>query len=331
MTDETDRTAPAAPNRLDTIIDVKELRDTFREDVVGGLSARDKAIPPKHLYDARGSELFERICEVKDYYPTRTEAAIYDERMDEIARAIGPGAVVIEPGAGSGEKAARLLAALDRPSVFVPIEISRAALDASADRIAAEFPGTVVVPICADFTDHVEPHGEVPEEGRVVYFPGSTVGNFEPGPRARLLRSMRELAGDSGKLLIGIDLEKDPGVLERAYDDSEGVTAEFNRNLLERINRELDADFDPDAFRYQARWDEPARRVEMGVVSDREQTVRAAGRAFSFREGERLHTENSYKFTRASIERELGDAGFRPLAGWTDRRGWFFVGLFGAA
>ncbi len=315
----------------DVVVDEASLADTFREDVLAGLAKKpQKALPPKHLYDARGSELFDGICRTRDYYPTRTEASIYEANLDEISSAIGPNAVVIEPGSGSAEKTELKLEALVDPSVFVPIEISMSALMESSERIAERFPEIEVMPACADFTRSDAVPDGVPEERRVVFFPGSTLGNFEPKERAALVKWFRSIAGDGGMLLIGTDLEKDVDVLRAAYDDSEGVTAAFNLNLLDRINRELAGNFDRGTFRHEARWVDEHRRIEMHLVSQEAQDVSVGGETFSFAAGESIHTECSHKFTPERIDAELGVASFEPMGAWTDGRGWFRVGLYRA-
>ncbi len=326
-------------NLRPTVVDPEALHDTFREDVLEGLARPRKAIPPKHLYDARGSELFERICELEEYYPTRTEQAIVDRSIDRIAAALGPEVTLIEPGAGSGEKAAMLLERLERPRAFVPIEISRCALEAAAERLADRFPEVEVRPVCADFLgDAAAVLGAVgragPAEGtgrRVVHFPGSTIGNLERAGRAGLLRRFRAMVGPGGMLLLGFDRPKDESVLRRAYDDRAGVTAAFNRNLLARINRELGGTFEPAAFEHAAPWVASRSRIEMHLVSRAAQSVEVAGQAFRFRPGESIHTESSHKLEPAAMDREAVAAGFEPLRHWEDERGWFRVGLYAAA
>lgn len=321
-------TSTDTPENLEPlVIDRQELRDAFREDILGGLALAQKATPAKHLYDARGSELFDRICELEDYYPTRTEALIFDEHLPTMAELIGPGAVVVEPGSGDGSKAARLLEALDEPAAFVPIEISQAALTSSAEMLSGRFPGVRIVPVCADFHTSELPE-DVPASGRVVFFPGSTIGNMEHDQRAELLRGFAALAGPGGLLLIGFDLVKPRDVLELAYDDREGVTAEFNLNLLRRINETLDGGFDLDAFEHRAVWVEPKGRVEMRLVSRRDQRVEAAGEAFDFEEGEHIHTESSHKFTPSSFGAEAAASGLDLVRHWTDPREWFCVALY---
>lgn len=328
----------ALGNVREMVVDRAALADTFRRDVMEGLAGDPKRTPARCLYDARGSELFEAITRAADYYPTRTEASIYAAHVEEMAGLIGPGAVLIEPGSGSGEKAERKLAALVEPKAFVPVEISEAALVGSVERIGARFPEVEVMPVRADFTAHGDVPSFVPggdggggDGGRrVVFFPGSTIGNFGVEERRAMLASFRRVVGEGGMLLIGTDLEKDVGVLVRAYDDSAGVTAAFNLNLLERINRELGGDFDVSGFRHESRWNDGAKRIEMHLVSERSCEVRVGGASFSFGAGETIHTENSHKFTAGLIDGDAAGAGFALAGAWTDERGWFRVGLYRA-
>ena len=320
--------SPAARNRRDTIIDAESLRDTFREDVLEGLAREQKAISPKHLYDARGSDLFEAICELDEYYPTRTEAAIFDRVLAEIADAIGPGAVLIEPGAGSGEKAERLLEAMHDPAAFVPVEISRSFVEAAADRIAEGFEDVVVAPVCEDFTRGLIVPDDLPDGPRVVFVPGSTLGNFDPKARHGLLEDFAEAAGKGGLVLLGTDLKKDPAILRAAYNDADGVTAAFNLNLLTRINRELGASFDPDLFVHDAPWVEERSRVEMRLVATRAHEVRVDDQTFAFDEGEWIHTESSNKFTPDEFDALATRAGLTLEDAWTDERTWFRVALY---
>lgn len=302
-------------------------RNTFREDVLAGLAQKHKSIPAKHIYDARGSELFERICELDEYYLTRTEAAIVERKLPEIADELGKSVTLIEPGAGSGEKAATLLRAMDEPQMYVPIEISKSALEGAVERIEAECPDVDTQPICGDFTRDANLQLD-DDSRRVVYFPGSTIGNFENADRARLWQRFAQLAGDDGKALIGFDLVKSADILLPAYDDREGVTEAFNTNLLHRINRELDGDIDVDKFSYRAVWNEELQCVEMGQVSDVAQTVHVADRTFEFSRGEFMRTERSHKFTPERMDAEAAAAGFEREAYWMDKRHWFCVGLF---
>ena len=327
----TETSSVVGANRRATVIDETSLRDTFREDVLEGLARAQKSIPPKHLYDARGSELFERICELPEYYPTRTEATIFDESLDEIASRVGAGAVLIEPGSGSGDKAERLLEALESPRAFVPVEISRTAIDASADALAQQFEETEIVPVCADFTQGLCLPQDLPDGHRVVFFPGSTIGNFDASMRHRLLSMFARAVGRGGLVLIGADLEKDVSVLETAYDDAEGVTAAFDLNLLRRINRELGGTFDENSFEHQAPWVAASSRVEMRLVARRAHEVRVCGDRFALERGEWIHTESSNKFTPARLDAEAAGAGLEPIEAWTDEREWFRVALYRVA
>ena len=328
------------PSRVDpldnvrsVVVDEASLADTFKRDILEGLSRTPKRTHPKHLYDTRGSELFEGITRAEDYYPTRTEARIFAAHLHEMAEAIGPNAVIIEPGSGSGEKAERKLAALVEPKAFVPIEISMSALLDSAERIADRFPALEIHPVRADFTesDHVPDHvpgGDGAPERRCVFFPGSTIGNLEPDARAAVLRSFRRVAGEGGLLLIGTDLIKDIDTLKRAYDDSEGVTRAFNLNLLDRINRELAGDFDTSAFTHESRWNEELMRIEMHLVTLKDQDATVDGKRFDFAKDETIHTESSHKFTPEGVNAEAAEAGFEPVDAWTDERDWFRVALY---
>ena len=298
----------------------------LRADVRAGLRASPKQIPCKHLYDARGSELFERICATPDYYPTRTELAIMDAHGAEMAEAIGPGCLVIEYGSGSSTKTERLLARLAEPAGYVPVEIEPTALEEAAARIRERFPGLRVEPLCADYTEPLAVP-EVAARRRLAYFPGSTVGNFDPGEAEGFLRAIADTCGPVGALLIGVDLVKDRAVLERAYDDRDGVTAAFNRNLLTRLKRELGAELDEGAFEHRVIYNDEKQRVEMHLVSTRPQTVRVGGEAFSFEAGESIHTESSHKFTLDGFRRIADRAGFTVEGVWTDPEQLFSVQL----
>lgn len=303
----------------------------LRADVIAGLSNSPKSLPPKWLYDEAGSELFDRICETEDYYPTRTERRIFEQHGEAIAEALGPGVTLIEPGAGSGEKAERLLGMLDSPASFVPIEISRSALEASAERASGSLPGVRVQPICADFTAQRLGQDEI--EGldrRVVFCPGGTIGNFEPDHASEVLARFAELAGAGGLLLIGIDLMKPVEILEAAYDDSEGVTAAFNLNILTRMNRELGADFDREGFRHEARVNTSLNRVEMHLVARAEQTAEIGGEVFRVDAGESIHTESSHKFEPEAFAASAAQVGLSHVHTWTDDRAWFALQLYSA-
>jgi len=299
----------------------------FREDVVAGLSATPKSIPSKYFYDRRGSKLFGRICELPEYYPTRTEISILEERGEEIAAAVGPGREVVELGSGNSRKTLLLLDLLESPGGYVPVDISDAALRAAARRLAEVHPEIPVRPVHGDFLDSVDL--PPPEAGRrLVYFPGSTIGNFAPPVALGLLRRMADAAGPGGGLLIGIDLKKDRAVLEAAYDDAQGVTAEFNRNLLVRMRDELGADVPLDAFGHRAFYDADAGRIEMHLVNVPGAPIRLDGREFPFRPGETIHTENSHKYDPREFADFAAGAGFRHVATWTDAKDWFGVQLY---
>ncbi len=293
---------------------------------VEGLSKPQKTVPTSFLYDERGSELFDAICELPEYYPTRTELSIMDTHLPQMAEAVGPEAVVIEYGSGTGQKTRRLLAALDNPVAYVPVEISREFLMASAKQLNAEFPALEVLPVCADFTLPFE----VPEPARaarrrVLYFPGSTIGNFYRDVAIRLLKQMRAEVGRGGGVLLGVDLKKDVDVLEAAYNDADGVTARFNLNLLERANRELGADFDLAAFRHRAVWNENRGAIEMRLYARRPTVVHVDNRSFTFDEGEWIHTEDSHKYDLDEFAQMAGRGGFKVQQVWTDPEQLFSV------
>jgi dimethylhistidine N-methyltransferase len=307
--------------------------DHFREDLLEGLLHEPKWAPCKYLYDCAGSQIFDRICEVKDYYPTRTERRIFDAHLADMARAIGPRAMVVEPGAGNGDKGILLLEALEDPAAYVPLEISKRHMMEASEHINSVFPDVEVLPVCADFTgEYTLPTPRHACERTVIYFPGSTIGNFDPAERAALLRSFAEHVRNEGPgaggLLVGFDLVKDPAVIERAYDDSEGVTRAFNLNLLERANRELGADFDVDAFEHRAVWNDGRKRLEMHLESQAEQTVTIGTRRIDFAKGETIHTENSHKFTIDGFATLAAEAGLTLKQSWTDEKGWFAVAWF---
>jgi dimethylhistidine N-methyltransferase len=303
------------------------------DEVLRGLALPHKNIPSLYFYDQRGSELFDAITELPEYYPTRTEISILETNGAEMAAAIGPGVRLIELGSGSALKTELLLARLEAPAAYVPVEISREHLLAAAGRIAADFPGLEVLPVNADFTEPFD----LPEPKRatvrrnVAFFPGSTIGNFPRGMAADLLRAVRSDVGPGGAMLIGVDLEKDRALLEHAYNDAAGVTAEFNLNLLVRLNRELGADFDLGAFRHEAIWDEAAGRIEMRLISTSAQTVHVAGHDFAFAPGEILVTEYSHKYSLEGFRRLAEANGFTVARVWTDPAALFSVQLLAAA
>lgn len=314
MTEAADTTALASFHDLEPVV------EDFRDAVIAGLSASPKSIPCKFLYDEHGSRLFERICELDEYYLTRTEIGILDSAAAEIAELVGPRAQLIEFGSGSSRKVRILLGALKSPAAYMPIDISREHLLASAETLARDHPGLEVAPVCADYTAALElPALSGGAAARKVgFFPGSSIGNFAPERAEAFLAGVARMLGTDGGLLIGVDLKKDRAILEAAYDDRDGVTAAFNLNLLRRINRELDANFDLGAFRHRAVYNETLGRIEIYLVSTREQTARVAGRRIDFAEGESIHTENSYKFEMDQFLELAAGAGFAPGRCWTD-------------
>jgi dimethylhistidine N-methyltransferase len=304
-------------------------RARFLEEVWEGLSRVPKSLSPKWLYDEAGSELYERITGLPEYYPTRTELAILEAHAGEIAEAIGPHALVLEPGVGSGRKTALLLEALDRPAAWVPVDIAAEALAGAAARMSARFPGLPVRPVVADFTGPVVlPTAGLAPRRKVAFFPGSTIGNLDPGDAIAFLRTLAVDAGEGGALLVGVDLPKEERTLLLAYDDPAGVTAAFDLNLLARMNRELDAGFRLSRFRHLARFDRRRSRIEMHLESLEAQVVPVAGRRFRFRAGETIHTESSYKWSPAVFDGMAAAAGWRPERAWADGRGWFSLRLY---
>ena len=295
-------------------------------ELVAGLSRSQKSISPKFFYDEKGSQLFDEICELPEYYLTRTELGIMRRHVGEMAEHIGPQASLIEFGSGSSVKIRILLENLDRLAAYVPVDISKDHLVAAADAIARDFPEIEVLPVAADFTKPFDlPSPRVMPLRNIVYFPGSTIGNFSHDAAAELLKVMHHEAGEDGGLLIGIDLQKERSVIESAYNDASGVTAEFNLNLLERINREFGADFDTGAFEHRAVYDEDAGRIEMRLVSREQQTVRLDGASFEFVPGEYIVTEHSHKYTIDGFGRMLGVAGFEIEDAWTDSQRYFAI------
>lgn len=300
--------------------------DSFRETVLEGLRRQQKEIPSKFLYDERGSKLFDAICETDDYYPTRTEIGIMKAHVDEMVTAIGPRALLAEYGSGSSLKTRILLDHVEDLALYVPIDISRTHLVESAETIAQMYPHIPVQPLCADYTDEIDlPTPPQPAARTVVYFPGSTLGNFQPDAAQRFLSRIADTVGRDGSLLIGVDLQKDLEVLRAAYNDSEGVTAAFNKNLLRRINRELDATFDLDQFEHRALWNEEEGCIEMHLRSRAAQTVTVAGEPVAFAEGETIRTEYSYKYTLDGFAELAAAAGFEVEHVWTDEQSYFSV------
>jgi dimethylhistidine N-methyltransferase len=324
MNASTQRAASPAPRNL-AELDLAPRPASIREEVLEGLSRPQKSLPPKLFYDARGAALFTRICTTQAYYPTRVETGILRTCAAAIAAEVGDHASVLEPGAGDMRKIRILLPVL-RPASYMPIDISIEQLREEARQLAREFPWLAVTAVAADFRDPAL-HAliEAQPGRRVLFFPGSTIGNFEPEDAQRFLRLAQEILGREGGVLLGADLRKPKPILDLAYNDPEGYTGQFNLNVLARLNREMSAHFDLGAFAHRAFYNEAASRIEMHLVSRRSQTVTVAGQAVRFVAGETIHTESSYKYTPAQV-RELGQrAGFEGLKAWTDPQGWFGV------
>ncbi|HEY4529270.1 MAG TPA: L-histidine N(alpha)-methyltransferase [Luteimonas sp.] len=310
------------------LTDLHPSDDDIAGDVLRGLASTPKHLPSKYFYDRRGSELFEAITRQPEYYPTRIELAMLAEHGPAIARAVGPRVHVVEYGSGSGRKTRLLLDALEDPVAYTPIEISRAALTASAARLDREFGDVEVLPVLADFTRPVPLPAPVrPADSALVFFPGSTLGNFGREESVQLLAAMRDTMGDRGAALVGLDLEKDPAIIEAAYNDAAGVTAEFTLNLLHRLNRDLGCDFDPTAFAHRARYRRREGRIVTTLESLREQEVTVEGRRFRFARGEEMQVEQSQKYTDARIGALAAEAGLRVVDGWNDSADWFGLRL----
>lgn len=316
----------AATARL-RFYDLEPEADTLYEDVLNGLSKPQKHIPPKYFYDERGSCLFEAICETEAYYPTRTEMAILAKHLKEICDCLGPDCVLVEPGSGSSRKVRLLLDTLE-PHTYMPLDISSDFLKTVAHGLATDYPHINVTAACIDYTAPIKLPYFPENRRRVAFFPGSTIGNFEPDEAVTFLGNLADLVETGGGLLIGVDLKKDPSILNAAYNDREGVTALFNLNLLAHINRELGANFDVDGFDHKAFYNGRKGRVEMHLVSKREQWATVAGRRFHFGSGESIHTENSYKYTIEEFQSLAKEAGFTARKVWTDPDGLFSVQYF---
>lgn len=296
------------------------------EEVLAGLRRTPKRLSAAYFYDRRGSQLFDAICELPEYYLTRTETGILARHAAAMAACIGGQALLLEPGSGSSSKTRLLLDALPDLAAYVPVDISRSHLLQAARAVQAVYPRLEVLPVCADFTQGFPlPQSRRPPSRVVVFFPGSTLGNFDRPEAIRLLALLRRTAGAGGGLLVGIDLAKDPAILERAYNDAAGVTAAFNMNLLVRLNTELAADFDTACFHHEAVWVAAESRIEMHLVSDRNQIVSLAGERVEFAAGERLVTEHCHKYTTESFASQARAAGWVPRHSWTDPRGYFSV------
>lgn len=304
---------------------------SFLSDVVSGLSNNKKTLPCKYFYNEAGSQLFEKICELDEYYITRTELALLKTYAQDIAELIGENAIVIEPGSGAGEKIQLLLDSLAKPLAYIPIEISGEFLQYSCEVIETKFPQLMVYPVEADFTKPL-PHVAQTIKQQVgdnccLFFPGSTIGNFSPSEAVTLLSQFKELIGEKGSMLIGVDRLKSLGTLIPAYDDAKGVTAEFNKNLIKRINLELDANFKTDQFKHEARFNQEESRIEMHLVSQQEQAVTIGSHRFEFQNQETIHTENSYKYSDEVFVGLIQNSGLKVDVSWQDEQGLFSVYL----
>lgn len=301
----------------------RRLADPFAgDDVLAGLRASIKTLPCKLLYDARGAQLFEQICTLPEYYPYRSELALLQRDLPAIAARVGPGARVIEPGSGAGDKTRMLLGALEAPASYVPIDVSAEQLAHTAEALRADFPDLQVASIAGDYMQPLElPAGLVPARSTLVFFPGSTIGNFEPDEARRFLARFATLAGPGAQLLLGADANQDPDQLIAAYDDAQGVTAAFNLNILAHLNASRGAHFDLAAFMHRAVWDPVRSRIEMHLVSRRKQAVDVAGETIRFERGEAIVTEHCYKHPPAVLAGVLADAGWRVDGTFVDPHG----------
>ncbi|WP_267354249.1 MULTISPECIES: L-histidine N(alpha)-methyltransferase [unclassified Methylobacterium] len=308
-----------------TFSDPTPVAPAFLDDVREGLSRPQKALSPKYFYDAAGSDLFEKITRLPEYYPTRTEIGILDGRGPEIAALLPAGAALVEFGSGSTVKLRRLLRHLDKLAAYVPVDVSGEFLRAQAETLSADFPHLRVEPVVADFTRDFDLPESLAGLPRAGFFPGSTIGNFEPEEAEALLARFGRILGSGAHMIVGVDLVKDAGTLESAYDDAEGVTAAFNLNLLTRINRELGGGFDLDAFTHRAVFNPQASRIEMHLVARDAQDVAIGSDTFAFAAGETIHTESSYKYTVETFRALAERAGWRWIQVWTDADGLFSV------
>ena len=299
---------------------VETARERFRADALLGLGLTPKRLAPKYFYDRAGSELFDAICDLPEYYVTRAETSIMRARVNEVVASWGPRVRVVEPGAGSGTKTRLVLEALgpSRCVDYVPVDISREHLGQAAKQLRTDYPWLRVTPVAADFAIELPIPTSDDDLRTVVYFPGSTIGNFEPAEAQRLLARFRRAAGANGTVVVGLDLKKDPATLHAAYNDAQGVTAAFNRNVLARMNRELGGNFDVDAFAHYAFYEPVLGRIEMHLVSLRRQDVLVSGRKFRFAEGESIHTESSYKYDLPAAERLARLSGLQLVDAWLD-------------
>lgn len=309
-----------------TLHDLAPAQQSFAEALTAGLSASAKSIPARFLYDAQGSELFERITELPEYYPTRTEVSILQAHAGDMAAALGPDVALVEFGAGSSRKARFLLDALARPAAYSPIDVSTTALTALAEEVGSAYPALAVEAVCADYGQDFD-LPLLPGRRRVGFFPGGTIGNLTPDEARGFLRAWAPRLGAGGAMLVGVDLRKAAEVVVPAYDDAQGVTARFTLNVLARADRELGGDFDLDAFAHRVDYDAGTGRVAINLESLRGQTARAAGRDFAFAAGEHIHVEDSWKYAVEDFQALARTSGYRPARVWTDPASLFSVHL----
>ncbi len=311
------------------VLDREPATSEFFSDVVAGLSSEPRTLPCKYFYDARGAALFQKICELPEYYITRTEIDILDRHRAEIAAHLGANIELIGLGTGAGTKTRILIEALEKPAVYIPVDISEKQLRQSTGLFRQIFPTLEILPVCADYLQPFDlPSARHKAARNIVYFPGSTIGNFDPIGATEFLQRVVDLCGRDGGLLIGVDLQKDRHVIEAAYNDKAGITAQFNLNLLVRANREIGADFDLRHWRHYANYDSSNGRIEMYLISEADQRVRIEDRQFNFRTGERILTEYSYKHTRESFAALAENAGFDFQKMWTDEEALFGIFYF---
>ena len=290
----------------------------FYAEVLEGLQKNPMTIAPKFFYDEKGSQIFDLICKTHDYYPTRTETKIIRDNIDEIGACLGTGSLLVEPGSGNSRKVRELLDAI-KPHTYIPMDISQKYLQKEAKKLAKEYPWLNVHAICTDYTAAINLPYKNNSQHRVAFFPGSSIGNFEPKDAIEFFTNIARMVGKKGGLLIGVDLQKDVGRLEAAYDDIDGHTAAFNLNLLTRINRDLDANFDLQCFQHRAYYNQEKSRIEMHLICTRAQQVNINGHVFDFQLGDDIHTECSYKYTVKSFQQLAAKAGFQPVNVWVDK------------
>jgi len=311
------------------VLDREPAKSEFLSEAIAGLSSTPRTLPCKYFYDARGAALFQKISELPEYYLTRAELQILDRYCGDIARALGPNIELIGLGTGAGTKTRILLEKLEAPAAYIPVDISKKQLERSTASFRKILPTLEILPVCADYLEPIRlPSPARQALRKIVYFPGSTIGNFEPDAARQFLQRVANHCRRGGGLLIGVDLQKDRHVLERAYNDSAGVTAQFNLNLLARANRELGADFDLEQWQHYAVYNSTESRIEIYLISEIDQTVRVQDRQFDFRAGERIATEYSYKYTKESVIELTREAGFDFSQMWTDDARWFGVFYF---